>query len=321
MKRIHIICTKNGLLNEGMNNIEAHFSKYWAKKYKISNSSIRDIFGFIKGVIFSDCTIFFTRATTKIYWLALLATILNKNIWLIIVQKVENGFIKYNNIKQLNCNYLYLSEDDVKNLQIVPGRKKIKFEVGINSEKFKPISKKNIINLKNKYGICDKKPLILHVGHASDGRGIEELAEVNPKKYERLFVDSGIFKNEEKIKYLKEHGVKIFTGYIECIEELYQMADAYFFPTKDGNYVISTPLSIMESLSCGTAAISYKILHVTSSIKNFEKDSITEIENINQLNSAIEKAVTLKREKTFLYKTYSWNEVAHKIEQYIWDNK
>ncbi|MBO4898563.1 MAG: glycosyltransferase [Clostridia bacterium] len=314
--KIHIVCTNNGLLNEGMNNIATHFSKRFSQKHTVTTTSVRDIAGLIRGARQSDCVLFFVRAVSKMYWLIHLASVFNKNVWLVTVQKPEDGFISKVNKKPLKCSYLYLSEKDVKDISLSDNKEKVKFSAGIDAEKFRPVSKQYAEELKKKYEISPGKPLVIHVGHASKGRGVEDLALVDADKFERLFVDSGIFDNPAQKEFLESHGVKIIKGYLEHIEEIYQMADAYLFPTKSGNYVISVPLSIMEALSCGTAAVSYKVIG-KKEIDCAKEGAVTEIENSGQINEALRKAVSEKSEKPLLKNFLSWDDAADFAESVI----
>lgn len=316
--RIHIVCTKNGQLNEGMNNIEAHLSKRFTENgNEISYSSLRDIAGLLKKAKQSDCILIFARPNLKTYAIATLASNICKNTWFFVVQRPEQSFISLNAIKTLHCNYLYLREKDVDILKVHRECQKIQFSVGLNTDKFVPVNKEKAQQLKQKHGFIADKPLVVHVGHASKGRGVEDLAIIDSNKYQKLFVDSGLFDNPEQRKYLEQNNVRILAGYIENIQEIYQMADAYLFPTKEGNYVISVPLSVMEALSCGTAAVSYKIMEVPSRVPGYKESSIFEIETIAEIEGALQNAIRKKSAESLLRASYSWNEIADIIENEI----
>ena len=78
---------------------------------------------------------------------------------------------------------------------------------------------------------------------------MEDFAKIHTAQ--RMVVASGMFEDENVIRILNEARVKIHKGYLENVEEVYQMADAYLFPTRSAEFVISIPLSVMEALSCG----------------------------------------------------------------------
>ena len=315
--RIHVICTKNGLLNEGMNNIEAHFTKRMSEKHEVTSSSLKDISGQIKGERKADCVLLYSRATAKTYWLARLAGFLCKNVWFVVVQRPESGFRKLVRKHPLTCSYLYLSEKDMEDVRIASGKKKVQFHVGLHVEKFVPVSKERAAELKKKYGFSPDKKLVVHVGHASQGRGVEDMTAIDRDVFETLFVDSGIFDNPVQKQVLEDAGVRIIRGFLENVEEIYQMADAYLFPTKSGDYVISVPLSVMESLACGTAAVAYEAIQSKESITEALPDAIVEVTKTDELNDALTKAVAMKSESSLLNRCMSWADSADYVEKII----
>ncbi len=174
-----------------------------------------------------------------------------------------------------------------------------------------------IAKLKEKYGFPTDKPLVVHVGHASEGRGVEDLALLDGEIFSRLFVDSGIFDNPAQAELLENSGVTIIRGFLEHVEEIYQMADAYLFPTKSGDYVISVPLSVMEALSCGTPAVSYKSMKVSQSINGIVDDALYEIDSEKQLNVALQEIANRKTDHSLISGCTTWNEAADQVEKVL----
>lgn len=172
------------------------------------------------------------------------------------VQKPDSDFMARNNKHPLKCSYLSITEGDMKDVKVVSGCKKKLFSVGIKAEKFAPVSAEQRKMLKQKYGFDPSKPLVIHVGHCSKGRGLEDFAKIHTAQ--RMVVASGMFEDENVVRILNEAKVKIHKGYLENVEEVYQMADAYLFPTRSAEFVISIPLSVMEALSCGVPVIGYQ---------------------------------------------------------------
>jgi glycosyltransferase involved in cell wall biosynthesis len=54
---------------------------------------------------------------------------------------------------------------------------------------------------------------------------------------------------------LEKMGVKIFLGYMENVEEIYQLSDIYIFPVEEMNSSIGLPLSILEARACGIPVV------------------------------------------------------------------
>ena len=94
---------------------------------------------------------------------------------------------------------------------------------------------------------------------------------------------SGMFEDENVVHALDEANVKIHKGYLENVEEVYQMADAYLFPTRSTEFVISIPLSVMEALSCGVPVIGYKSFENLNEITGSE-GAITLLDSAEQLD-------------------------------------
>lgn len=317
--KIHSVCTSSGCLNEGMNNIEAHYTKYFSKENTVTRSPNRDVVALIKYAISSDALLFFTRGTKITYWLARIACCFCKRVFFVVVQKPEEGFLQRVKRHPLKCSYLYLDDSDVEGLSIRRGCGKRKIAVGIDAAKFSPVEASDAEAIKCSYGFTSGKPLVVHVGHLSAGRGLEDFLSIDGSKYDRLIVDSGIFEAKELKDKLIADGVKVISGYIESVENIYRMADVYFFPTKNGDYVISVPLSVMEALSCGTPAVAYRSFKKLASIETNDMNAITLINDKNELDETIAASKSAKRDKPYLLSVKSWNDAAADVLKWIKD--
>ena len=190
----------------------------------------------------------------------------------------------------------------MKDVKVVSGCRKKLFSVGIKADKFAPVSAEQQKKLKQKYGFDPSKPLVIHVGHCSKGRGLEDFAKIHTAQ--RMVVASGMFEDENVIR--------IHKGYLENVEEVYQMADAYLFPTRSAEFVISIPLSVMEALSCGVPVIGYKSFENLNELTGSE-GAITLIDNAEQLDEVLPEVIEKKSDHSLLEKTGSWCEVAQSV--------
>lgn len=123
---------------------------------------------------------------------------------------------------------------------------------------------------------------------------------------------SGMFEDENVVRVLNDAKVKIHKGYLENVEEVYQMADAYLFPTRSAEFVISIPLSVMEALSCGVPVIGYKSFENLNEITGSE-GAITLVDNAEQLDKVLPEVIKKKSDHSLLEKTGSWCEVAQSV--------
>lgn len=122
----------------------------------------------------------------------------------------------------------------------------------------------------------------------------------------------GMFEDENVVRVLNDAKVKIHKGYLENVEEVYQMADAYLFPTRSAEFVISIPLSVMEALSSGVPVIGYKSFENLNEITGSE-GAITLIDNAEQLDEVLPEVIKKKSDHSLLEKTGSWGDVAQSV--------
>ena len=300
---IHVIGTVNGQVNEGMRNIATHLAGEFEKENTVLYSGLKQIPQIILNSARADVTMIFARANKLVYSLASTVTKLCRNTWIVLVQKPDADFMEKNNRRPLKCSYLSITESDMRDVKIASGRKKKLFSVGVKADKFAPVSAEQQKKLKQMYGFDPSKPLVIHVGHCSKGRGLEDFAKIHTAQ--RMIVASGMFEDENVVRILNDAKVKIHKGYIENVEEVYQMADVYLFPTRSAEFVISIPLSVMEALSSGVPVIGYKSFENLKGITGSE-GAITLIDNAEQLDAVLPEVVKKKSDHSLLEKTGSW---------------
>ena len=308
--KIHIIGTVTGEENEGMRNISTHLGREFERTHTVTYSALRDIVSIVKNAPRADITFVFARATGKIYSVLRIAERFSKKLCMALVQKPDALFIEKCRKRPPKCDYLCLTASDAENLTLSEGKQIFPLSVGIDAEKFSPVTKNAAAKLKEKYGF-DTRPVILHVGHLSSGRGLEDFLLLDPEKYNLLVVASGLFGNAQTEAALIAHDVKIIKEYQPHINELYQLADAYFFCTKSTEFVINIPLSVMESLACGTAAVAFNSFPALKS-PTFAGGGIIFAKSTAEIPDLCALAVEIKSEKTYLAEAKTWNEVADK---------
>ena len=176
---IHVIGTVNGQVNEGMRNVATHLAKEFEKENTVLYSGLKQIPQIVLNARRADVTMIFARANKLVYTLASIVTKMCRNTWIVLVQKPDSDFMARNNKHPLKCSYLSITEGDMKDVKVVSGCKKKLFSVGIKAEKFAPVSAEQRKMLKQKYGFDPSKPLVIHVGHCSKGRGLEDFAKIH----------------------------------------------------------------------------------------------------------------------------------------------
>ena len=316
---IHVISTINGQENEGMRNIATHYTCEWEKECTVLYSGLKDIPGIVKNTVRSDVTVVFARAGKAIYYLIRVLCLLSKNVWLVCVQEPDHSYKALCSRKVPGNHYFYLIQEDLSDIKIKNGCKTVLLHVGIDSDKFVPVSAEEETRLKQEYGISPDKKLVIHVGHCSAGRGLEQFTKLTGNDIEKLVVVSGMFEDEQTRDLLLGSGVRILSGYLPNVEKIYQMADAYLFPTRSTEYVISIPLSVMEALACGTpvAACSdlpgLKHIHAVGNTVHILSDE-------TDMNSEIHSLCELKSDKGLLSEPISWRVCASEALSAIKEN-
>ena len=309
--KINIIGTVNGVENEGMRNIATHFGREFEKMHKVVvYSQLNDPLGIAKRCYSSDITFVFARASGKIYWICRMFQIFSNRFCFVLVQPPQSEFVRRCEKKPLHCDYLFLPGSEKEELKLLTGCRILPFSVGIDTAKFAPISRQRAVTLKKKYGLEDK-PVVLHVGHLSSGRGLEDLLMIDSKTYQLLVVVSGMFEDKFIEKALRSHGVQIIKGYLSKINEIYQMSDVYLFPTKSTEYVISIPLSVMEALASGTPTVAYRSFDTIEKAGLSRGGGVLFADSSDELTPLIKTAIGMKSEQSYLANPKTWEEAAN----------
>lgn len=131
-------------------------------------------------------------------------------------------------------------------------------KTGVDTLRFFPVSRDRSRELKMKYGLDPDKKTVLHVGHLKSGRNIAHLMKLDPQ-YQILLVVSTLTKEDQdqalRTQLRECANVTILDTFIPDIQEVYQLADIYFFPVLDKSHCIDIPLSVMEAASCGKPVV------------------------------------------------------------------
>lgn len=131
----------------------------------------------------------------------------------------------------------------------------------VDTQKFKPLSgSQQKQELRKKYNLPADKYIITHMGHLNYGRNLESLIPLQSDKVQVVILASSSTPadapKEEKLKQqLINAGIIIYDGYVEQIQEFYQLSDLYIFPVINTGGSIGMPLSILEARACATPVL------------------------------------------------------------------
>ena len=129
--------------------------------------------------------------------------------------------------------------------------------LGVDIERFTPVTPSRKRELRRRYGIGEEDTIALHVGHIREGRNLRALERIQDSGNQVLIVGSTFFPHEANlVDDLEAHRIRFLTGYLDHIEEIYQLADWYVFPTLSEKACISQPLSVLEAMACNLPVVS-----------------------------------------------------------------
>ncbi len=284
---LNIISTVNGKENEGMRNVASHIIENLGKMCTVRMSALGNPMQCVKNSIGADGVLIFARASAKTACLGKILRRFCKKVCFFLVQKPEPSFMKKIGDPGKFRYFAILPKDG--EILAKRGGRICAVPVGIDREKFRPaVNENEIIDIRRKYGFTEELPLVLHVGHLSKGRGLEEFLHLPKDKFQRVVVASGLFTDPEVERILTNDGVSIIKEYLPDVSEVYRMADVYLFPTRSAEFVISIPLSVMEALSCGVPVIAFKGVPGLSVLSEYHSDEIFAVDDPAELSELAE---------------------------------
>lgn len=209
----------------------------------------------------------------------------------ILVQKSPINFLGRILLKLSGAKIIVFSKDSANYYSEIIGTTHIEYiKTGVDTERFCPVSQDEQKNLKIKYGFSPDRPLVLHVGHLKAGRNVEQLLKIDKEK-QVLLVVSTMFLNDQDRELRRRlegaEGIRIMDDYLPQIQEIYQMADAYFFPVVESGNCIDVPLSCLEAAACGKPIVTtpYGEMKEFEGQNGFYFIDSFDVENINALVS------------------------------------
>jgi len=186
---------------------------------------------------------------------------------------------------------------------------------GVDSERFTPVSPGERSRLKEKFGLAPAVPVALHVGHLTRGRNIDALVcEDRDQPFKLLVVASPMFPADKKfVDLLNRHRTLVIHEHLENIQEVYQVADIYLFPTINRSNCIDAPLSVLEAMAVNLPVITTRFGVLASGFDGV--DGLHFVEDPQQIPSMTRKVLAAgerpsTREKVF---PYSWANAAKNL--------
>jgi glycosyltransferase involved in cell wall biosynthesis len=129
--------------------------------------------------------------------------------------------------------------------------------LGVDVERFTPATPSRKIELRRTHALSEGDFVVLHVGHIREGRNIGVLEHLQGQGTQVLIAGSTFFPAEAALAHqLEARGVRFLKQYFDHVEEMYQLADLYIFPTVSEEACIGQPLSVLEAMASNLPVVS-----------------------------------------------------------------
>jgi glycosyltransferase involved in cell wall biosynthesis len=133
-------------------------------------------------------------------------------------------------------------------------------------ERFNPVTADQKLALRDKLMLPMDKSIVLHVGHVKRSRNVQTLLPLQALPSIQVVVLGSTTTEIDSslLDRLVEAGMIVRTDYVPKIEEYYQAADCYVFPTLDPTAAIELPLSVLEAMSTNLPVVTTRFGGLTS---------------------------------------------------------
>ncbi len=330
--KICLIGEKSGDLDEGMRNTTYNYAKYLKKNHDIIILDPRD---YLKLIFWTHLHHFKPDIIHYLHGPTLNSFILVK-ILSIYCRKVKTIISAIHPILSnfdLKCLFLLkphlilVQSDNYQELFRQSGIQTFPLCGGVDINKFSPVNVEVKKSIRSKYQIDSDKFLILHIGSIRSDRDVQLLTQFQTSENQVLIIGPKSTGQERDVKkYLENNGCWVWIRFISNIEDIYRMADCYFYPTLEkyelnGKAKISSievPLTVLEAMSCNIPVITTKFGGLPKFF--FEGDGLFFVDHIEQAERALKliknkiKINTRKKVEKF-----SWEQITQKLEE-VYEN-
>lgn len=218
-------------------------------------------------------------------------------------------------LKWSGARIISLSGESHGVFQKIAAKEAVYLKAGVDTKKFKPISREEKSRLRKVYGIPEDAKVVLHVGHLKEGRNIRALLNIDETFHVLLVVSTqteGEWDQSLRNALGEKPNITLVDTFVEKIEQIYQLSDVYLFPVQAAGNCIDTPLSVLEAAACGLPVVATAYGELKEIIHREGFYQVSSFEDAH-LNKMLAKACTEQKSARQCALEYDWDEAAERL--------
>ena len=187
---------------------------------------------------------------------------------------------------------------------------------GVDVQRFSPVTGADKVVLRSELGLPANRYVVLHVGHIKEDRNLRLLCALQREgSLQVVIVGSTATRVEEPLLMdLRDSGCIVNIGFAPKIEQYYQAADCYVFPTTHTQAAIQIPLSILEAMATNLPVVSTSFGGLKDFFTSGEGLTFVDRSEMGNLTAIVLRAVKCESVRTRAnVMGFAWEVVAQRL--------